>query len=59
MIAKKFKVISLGGLKINNKRMRKRFAEVMITYHKRNGAFIYDPSQAEIMVRLLEIVVSK
>lgn len=59
MAAKKNKVISFGGLKTNNERMRKKFAEVMITYHKRNGAFIYDPSQAEIMVRLLEVVVSK
>ena len=59
MIAKKQKVINFGGLKTNNERMRKKFVEVMITYHKRNGAFIYDPSQAEIMVRLLEVVVSK
>ena len=57
---KKHKLISLGyPFKLNNQRMRKKFEEVMITYHKRNGAFIYDPSQAEIMVRLLEVVFSK
>ena len=60
MIAKKHKIISYGGLfKTANQRMRKRFADVMITYHKRNGAFIYDPSQAEIMVRLLEVVFNR
>ena len=58
--AKKRKLISLGSLfKSNNQRMRKKFAEVMTTYHKRNGAFIYDPSQAGIMVRLLEVVFNK
>lgn len=28
----------------------------MMTYHKRNGAFIYNQSQSEILIRILEIV---
>ena len=39
--------------------MQKKFADVLITYYKRNGAFIYDSSHAEILVRILEIVYSK
>lgn len=36
--------------------MQKKFAEVMITYHKRNGAYIYNQSQSEILIRILEVV---
>lgn len=36
--------------------LQKRFAEVMMTYHKRNGAFIYNQSQSEILIRILEVV---
>ena len=36
--------------------MQSRFANVMITYHKRNGAFIYNQSQSEILIRILEFV---
>jgi len=39
--------------------MQKRFADVMITYHKRNGAFIYNQSQSEILIRILEVVYKK
>ena len=39
--------------------MQKKFAEVMITYHKRNGAFIYNQSQSEILIRILEVVYKK
>ena len=36
--------------------MQNKFAKVMMTYHKRNGAFIYNQSQSEILIRILEIV---
>lgn len=39
--------------------LQKRFAEVMMTYHKRNGAFIYNQSQSEILIRILEVVYLK
>ena len=39
--------------------MQKRFASVMTTYHKRNGAFVYNQSQSEIVIRLLEVVFKK
>jgi hypothetical protein len=28
----------------------------MVTYHKRNGAFVYNQSQSEILIRILEVV---
>ena len=28
----------------------------MVTYHKRNGNFIYNQSQSEILIRILEVV---
>ena len=31
----------------------------MLTYHKRNGAFIYNHGQADILVRILEVVFKK
>ena len=31
----------------------------MMAYHKRNGAFIYNQSQSEILIRILEVVFSK
>lgn len=31
----------------------------MIAYHKRNGAFIYNQSQSEILIHILEVVLSK
>lgn len=30
-----------------------------MTYHKRNGAFIYNQSQSEILIRILEVVYNK
>ena len=39
--------------------MQKRFAQVMIAYHKRNGAFVYNQSQSEILIRILEVVFNK
>ena len=43
----------------SKQRMQKKFADVLITYHKRNGAFIYDPNQSEVLVRILEVVFKK
>mmetsp|Transcript_29028 Transcript_29028/g.35984 ORF Transcript_29028/g.35984 Transcript_29028/m.35984 type:complete len:174 (-) Transcript_29028:2309-2830(-) len=31
----------------------------MMAYHKRNGAFVYNQSQSEILIRILEVVFSK
>ena len=31
----------------------------MKAYHKRNGAFVYNQSQSEILIRILEVVFSK
>ena len=39
--------------------MQNRFKDVMNTYHKRNGAFIYNQSQSEILIRILEVVFVK
>lgn len=49
------KMLELGR-NVTTKSMQKRFAEVMINYTKRNGAFVYNQSQSEIMVRILEVV---
>ena len=38
------------------KALQEKFAEVMVTYHKRNGNFIYNQSQSEILIRILEVV---
>ena len=39
--------------------MQNRFKDVMNTYHKRNGAYIYNQSQSEILIRILEVVFTK
>ena len=39
--------------------MSEKFAEVLITYHKRNGAFIYESNSAEVLTKILEVVFSK
>ena len=44
------------GHKLNQSKMQEKFKNVMITYHKRNGAFIYNQSQSEILIRILEVV---
>ena len=44
---------------LTNQMMQNRFAKVMMTYHKRNGAFIYNQSQSEILIRILEVVFRK
>ena len=44
---------------LNQKQMQRRFADVMISYHKRNQAFIYNQSQSEILIRILEVVFSR
>ena len=31
----------------------------MMAYHKRNGAFVYNQSQSEILIRILEVVFNK
>lgn len=31
----------------------------MMAYHKRNGAYVYNQSQSEILIRLLEVVFLK
>ena len=31
----------------------------MMAYHKRNGAFVYNQSQSEILIRILEVVYTK
>ena len=51
----------MGGGKglLTQKAMQKKFADVMITYHKRNGAFVYNQSQSEILIRILEVVFKK
>ena len=36
--------------------MQNSFAEVMINYCKRNGAFLYNQSQSTILSRILEVV---
>ena len=41
---------------INNELMQNSFAEVMINYCKRNGAFLYNQSQSTILSRILEVV---
>ena len=38
------------------KLMQDKFSEVMVTYHKRNGAYVYNQSQSEILIRILEVV---
>lgn len=44
---------------ITQNSMQNKFAKVMINYHKRNGAFIYNQSQSEILIRILEVVYSE
>ncbi len=38
------------------KLMQDKFSEVVVTYHKRNGAYVYNQSQSEILIRILEVV---
>lgn len=39
--------------------MQKKFHDIMMTYQKRNGAFIYNHGQADILTRILEVVGKK
>ena len=38
---------------------QQNFVDILMTYHKRNGAFIYHQGQAEFLIRILEIVKDK
>ena len=53
---KKWVIIDRYQGVVRENKMQDRFADVMITYHKRNGAFIYNQSQSEILIRILEVV---
>ena len=59
MTEKSHKIQRFGKGMLSQKNMQIKFAEVMITYHKRNGAFVYNQSQSEILIRILEVVFKK